>query len=121
MIKKINYCRTGTSWNITNGKNINLWSDHWIENNLSLRHLIQGPIPKHELHKPVAHLISHSTRDTLISPFYCPHKSCPSYKTHPSLQPNKEKIHPTGTTQMMVHLPLSLPTYIYYIKILTIK
>ncbi|OIT08561.1 hypothetical protein A4A49_18171 [Nicotiana attenuata] len=121
MVKNIDYCRSGTSWNITNGKNINLWTDKWIANNLSLRNLIHGPIPKHELYIPVAQLISHSTWYTSNLSFLLPLRSYPSFKTPPSLQPNKEMIHPTGTTLTMDHLPLPQPIYIYYTKTTPVK
>lgn len=72
MTEIITYCRSGISWNVTNGNNISLWNDHWIINNISLRHLIQGPIPKHELNKSVASLISNSVWDISSLSFILP-------------------------------------------------
>ncbi|OIT38302.1 hypothetical protein A4A49_56954, partial [Nicotiana attenuata] len=116
MIKNIDYCRSGTSWNITNGKNTNIWTDLGIANNLSLRHLIHGPIPKHKLYIPVAQLISHSTWDTSNLSFLLPPQIISFIQNTSSLQHNKETIHPTGTTLMMDHLSLPQPIYIYYTK-----
>lgn len=72
MIKVAQYCRDGTGWNIAHGTRISLWHDRWIDNNLSLRHLIQGPIPRNKLNKSVASIITNASWDLSTLSFILP-------------------------------------------------
>lgn len=72
MIKVAQYCRDGTGWNVAHGTRISLWYDRWIVNNLSLRHLIQGPIPRNELNKSIASIITNASRDISTLSFILP-------------------------------------------------
>ncbi|KAK4724028.1 hypothetical protein R3W88_026807 [Solanum pinnatisectum] len=63
LVKTYPLFKKGISWNISNGEEVNLWEDKWIEATLTLRETIQGPLTEQDIHLLVSHMLSNNSWD----------------------------------------------------------